>query len=48
VVEGTNVGLTAELLDSRLNMEVDYFIRNTENAIIPVSLYFRLAKLIKM
>jgi hypothetical protein len=47
VVEGTNVGLTAELLDSRLNMEVDYFIRNTENAIIPVSLLLQAGEIDK-
>ena len=38
VVEGTNIGLTATMFNSRLNMEADYFVRNTQNAIIPVSL----------
>lgn len=38
LVSETNVGITAELLDSRLSVDMDYFIRDTENAAIPVSL----------
>ena len=37
-VKGTNIGLNAELFDGRLSIESDYFIRDTENAAIPVSL----------
>lgn len=38
VVVGTNIGFTADLLDSRLSVDADYYVRDTENAIIPVSL----------
>lgn len=37
-VTGTNVGLTAEMFDGKLSIESDYFVRDTENAAIPVSL----------
>jgi hypothetical protein len=37
-VAGTNVGVTAHFFDSRLNLEADYYVRDTENAAIPVSL----------
>jgi TonB-linked SusC/RagA family outer membrane protein len=37
-VTGTNIGLNAELFNNRLSVEADYFIRDTENAAIPVSL----------
>lgn len=37
-VTGTNVGLNAELFDNRLSIDADYFIRDTEDAAIPVSL----------
>jgi TonB-dependent starch-binding outer membrane protein SusC len=37
-VTGTNVGITAELFDGRLSIESDYYIRDTENAAIPVNL----------
>ncbi|MEE4287587.1 MAG: TonB-dependent receptor [Mariniphaga sp.] len=37
-VTGTNVGITAELFDGHLSIESDYYIRDTENAAIPVSL----------
>ncbi|SHI33245.1 hypothetical protein SAMN05444280_101126 [Tangfeifania diversioriginum] len=37
-VTGTNVGLTAEMFDGRLSIESDYYVRDTENAAIPVSL----------
>jgi hypothetical protein len=37
-VTGTNVGLNAELFDNRLTIDADYFIRDTEDAAIPVSL----------
>lgn len=38
VVEETNVGLTSIFLNDRLNVDVDYFIRDTENAVIPVNI----------
>ncbi|MGM0621418.1 MAG: SusC/RagA family TonB-linked outer membrane protein [Bacteroidota bacterium] len=37
-VTGTNVGLTAEMFDGHLSIESDYYVRDTENAAIPVSL----------
>lgn len=37
-VKGTNVGLSANLFSNRLNFEADYYVRDTENAAIPVSL----------
>jgi len=37
-VAGTNVGVTADFFESRLNLVADYYIRDTENAAIPVSL----------
>ena len=37
-VTGTNIGITADFLDYRLILESDYYIRDTENAAIPVSL----------
>jgi len=37
-VTGTNIGLNAELFDNRLTIDADYFIRDTEDAAIPVSL----------
>ncbi len=37
-VSGTNIGITAEMFDGRLSIESDYYIRDTENAAIPVSL----------
>ncbi len=37
-VTGTNFGLNAELFDNRLSIDADYFIRDTEDAAIPVSL----------
>ena len=37
-VTGTNFGLNAEFLDNRLSIDADYFIRDTEDAAIPVSL----------
>jgi TonB-dependent starch-binding outer membrane protein SusC len=37
-VTGTNIGVTAELFDGHLSLESDYYIRDTENAAIPVSL----------
>ena len=38
VVEETDVGLTATLLDSRLNIDADYYIRDTKNAAISVQI----------
>jgi len=37
-VTGTNIGLNAEMFDNRLSIEADYFVRDTEDAAIPVSL----------
>lgn len=37
-VTGTNVGLSAALFGNRLNIEADYYVRDTENAAIPVKL----------
>lgn len=37
-VTGTNIGFNAELLKGRLSIESDYFIRDTKDAAIPVSL----------
>lgn len=37
-IEETNIGLTANLLNNRLSVEADYFIRDTEDAAIPVNL----------
>jgi TonB-linked SusC/RagA family outer membrane protein len=37
-VTGTNVGFNAELFDNRLTIDADYFVRDTEDAAIPVSL----------
>jgi TonB-linked SusC/RagA family outer membrane protein len=38
VVEETNIGLTARFLDNRLSADADYFIRNTQNAVIDVQI----------
>lgn len=38
IVEGTNFGISANLLDNRLSVEADYFIRDTKNAAIPIRL----------
>jgi TonB-linked SusC/RagA family outer membrane protein len=37
-VAGTNIGVTADFFDSRLNLVADYYVRDTENAAIPISL----------
>lgn len=37
-VKGTNIGVTAELFKNRLSIDADYFMRDTEDAAIPVSL----------
>ncbi len=37
-VTGTNIGFNAELFNNRLSIESDFYIRDTENAAIPVSL----------
>lgn len=36
VVEETNVGLTANVLNNKLSIDADYFIRDTKDAVIPV------------
>lgn len=38
LTEETNVGITAEFLNSRLSTDIDYFIRDTKNAAIYVSI----------
>ncbi|MFV0378655.1 MAG: SusC/RagA family TonB-linked outer membrane protein [Mangrovibacterium sp.] len=37
-VEGTNIGITAELLRNRLTIETDYYVRDTKSAVIPIKL----------
>jgi TonB-linked SusC/RagA family outer membrane protein len=37
VTEETNIGVTARFLKDKLTADVDYFIRNTKDAVIPVS-----------
>jgi len=46
-VVGTNIGLTAAFLNNRLNVEADYYIRDTENAAIPVSLRLQAGEILK-
>ncbi|SNR70393.1 SusC/RagA family TonB-linked outer membrane protein [Lutibacter flavus] len=36
LTEETNVGITSRLLDNRLSIDADYFIRDTKEAVIPV------------
>jgi TonB-linked SusC/RagA family outer membrane protein len=36
VVEETNIGLSSRLLDNRLSVEADYYVRNTNNAALNV------------
>ncbi len=38
VTEETNFGITAKFLDSRLSADIDYYIRDTKNAAIPVNI----------
>ncbi len=38
VVEEYNFGLTSRLLGSRLSLDLDYFSRDTKNAVIPVTI----------
>ena len=37
LTEETNIGVTAKFLKDKLTADLDYFIRNTKNAVIPVS-----------
>ncbi len=37
-VTGTNIGFTANFMKNRLSIDTDYYIRDTENAAIPVAL----------
>jgi TonB-linked SusC/RagA family outer membrane protein len=37
-VTGTNIGFTANFMKNRLSFDTDYYIRDTENAAIPVAL----------
>lgn len=36
IFEETNVGLTARFLDNKMSLDIDYYIKDTKNAIIPV------------
>lgn len=36
VTEETNVGITARMFDNNLTIEADYYVRDTEDAVIPV------------
>ncbi len=36
--EETNIGLSAVLLSNRMNVELDYYVRDTENAVINIDL----------
>jgi len=47
IVEGRNVGLSARLFDSRLNIESDYYIRDTKDAAIPVLLKLQPGSVLK-
>lgn len=38
IVKGTNIGFTGNFINNHLSIEADYYIRDTENAAIPVSL----------
>lgn len=40
LTEETNVGLTARMLKNKLSIDADYFIRDTKNAVIDVSIPF--------
>lgn len=35
ILEEMNFGITSRLFDNRLNLEVDYYIRDTENLVLP-------------
>jgi len=37
LTEETNIGITARFLKDKLTADLDYFVRNTKNAVIPVS-----------
>ncbi len=37
LTEETNIGVTARFLKDKLTADIDYYIRNTKNAVIPVS-----------
>ncbi|GET23257.1 SusC/RagA family TonB-linked outer membrane protein [Prolixibacter denitrificans] len=47
IVEGKNAGLSARLFDSRLNIESDYYIRDTKDAAIPVLLKLQPGSVLK-
>lgn len=36
VLEETNVGISARMFNNRLNLEADYYIRDTKNLVLPV------------
>ncbi|MGQ1787006.1 SusC/RagA family TonB-linked outer membrane protein [Saccharicrinis sp. GN24d3] len=46
-VKGTNIGISAKFLNNQLSLESDYYIRNTENAAIPVSLKLQSGSVLK-
>ncbi|MFC0604880.1 SusC/RagA family TonB-linked outer membrane protein [Winogradskyella pulchriflava] len=35
ILEETNFGISSRLFDNRLNLEIDYYIRDTENLVLP-------------
>ncbi|MBS2097567.1 SusC/RagA family TonB-linked outer membrane protein [Carboxylicivirga linearis] len=46
-VTGTNFGLNATLFGNKLDIEADYYVRDTENAAIPVSLKLQSGSVLK-
>jgi TonB-linked SusC/RagA family outer membrane protein len=40
MTEETNIGITARMLNARLSVDADYYIRDTKNAVIGVSIPF--------
>ena len=46
-VTGTNIGISGDFFKGSLSLEADYFIRDTENAAIPVSLKLQSGSVLK-
>jgi len=46
-VEGTNIGISANLLANRLSIEADYYIRDTKDAAIPIKLKLQPGQIIR-
>jgi len=40
LTEETNIGVTARMIDNKLSLDADYYIRDTKNAVIPVNNLF--------